>query len=82
MLDMLSHVTLLVSMTKDYGHSLRKTLNIDFYLGVILLNVRILSRKFLRRIVNNGPKGKESEYMPLTSGNIPEHHKLCIIRPS
>ena len=35
---MLSQVTLLVFLTKDYSHSLRKCLNIDFHPGLILLN--------------------------------------------
>ena len=44
LLGMLSLVTLLVFLTKDYGHSLRKGLNIDFHPGLILLNAGILSR--------------------------------------
>ena len=41
---MLSQVTLLVFLTKDYSHSLRKGLNIDFHPGLILLNAGISSR--------------------------------------
>ena len=67
---MLSRVTLLVFLTKDYGHSLRKGLNIDFHPGLILLNVGILSRNHFRHIVNVGPKRKASECMPLTTGNM------------
>ena len=73
---MLSQVTLLEFLTKDYGHSLRNGLNIDFYPGLILLNARILSRMYfrrivnvgLRRIVNVGPKRKASECMSFTTG--------------
>ena len=67
---MLSQVTLLVFLTKDYGHSLRKGLNIDFHPGLILLNARILSRMQFRHIVNVGPKRKVSECMPLTTGKM------------
>ena len=48
LLDILSQVTLLVFLTKDYGHSLRKGLNIDFHPGLILLNAGILSRMHFR----------------------------------
>ena len=67
---MLSHVTILVFPTKDYGHSLRKGLNIDFHPGLILLNAGILSRMHFRHIVNVGPKRKVSECMPLTTGKM------------
>ena len=75
LLDMLSQVTLLVFLTKDYGHSLRKGLIIDFHPGLTLLNTGILSRKHVRRIVNAGQKQKKvSECMPWKSGF------LCIIK--
>ena len=67
---MLSQVTLLVFLIKDYGHSLRKGLNIDSHPGLILLNAGILSRMHFRRIVNVGPKRKASECMPLTTGKM------------
>ena len=51
---MLSHVTLLVFLKKDYGHFLRKFLNIDLHPGLVLLNARILSGMDFRRIVNVG----------------------------
>ena len=51
-------VTLLVFLTKDYSHSLRKGLNIDFHPGLILLNAGILSRMHFRHIVNVGLKRK------------------------
>ena len=70
LLDMLSQVTLLVFLTKDYGHSLRKGLTIDFHPGLILLNAGILSRMHCRRIVNVGPKRKAPECMPLTTGKM------------
>ena len=63
---MLSQVTLLVFLTKV--HSLREGLNIDFHLGLILLNAGILSRMHFRHIVNVGLKRKASESMPLTLG--------------
>ena len=53
---MLSLVTLLVFLTKDYGLSLRKGLNINFHPGLILLSAGILSRMHFRRTVNVGPK--------------------------
>ena len=56
LLDMLSQVTLLVLMTKDYSYSLRKGLNIDFHPALILLNAGILSRMHFRHIVNVGRK--------------------------
>ena len=56
LLDMLSQVTLLVFLTKDYSHSLRKGLNIDFHPGLILLNAGVLSRMHFRHIVNVGSK--------------------------
>ena len=65
---MLSQVTLLVFLTKDYSHSLRKGLNIDFHPGLILLTAGILSRMHFRHIVNVGLKRKASECMPLTTG--------------
>ena len=43
LLDMLSQVTLLVFLTKDYNHSLRKGLNIDFHSGLTLLNLQGIS---------------------------------------
>ena len=52
LLDMLSPVTLLVFLIKDYGLSLRKGLNTDFHPGLILLSAGILSRMHFRRIVN------------------------------
>ena len=67
---MLSQVNLLVFLTKDYGHSLRKGLNIDFHPGLILLNAGILSRMQFRRIANVCPKSKASECMPLTTGKM------------
>ena len=67
---MLSQVTLLVSLRKDYGHSLRKGLNIDFHQGLILLNAVILSWKHFRSNVNVGENRKASECMPLTIGKI------------
>ena len=67
---MLSQVTLLVFLTKDYSHSLRKGLNIDFHPGLILLNAGILSRTHFRHIVNVGLKRKASECMPLTTGKM------------
>ena len=67
---MLSPVTLLVFLTKDYGLSLRKGLNIDFHPGLILLSAGILSRMHFRRTVNVGRKGKASECMPLTTGKM------------
>ena len=70
LLDILSPVTLLVFLIKDYGLSLRKGLNTDFYPGLILLSVGILSRMHFRRIVNVGPKRKASECMPLTTGKM------------
>ena len=70
LLDMMSQVTLLVFLTKDYGHSLRKGLNIDFHPGLILLKAGMLSNMHFRRIVNVGPKWKASECMPLTTGKM------------
>ena len=70
LLDMLSQVTLLGFLVKDYGHSLRKGLNIDFNPGLILLNAGILSRMHFRFIVNVGPKRKVSECMPLTTAKM------------
>ena len=67
---MLSPVTFLVFLIKDYGLSLRKGLNTDFHPGLILLSVGILSRMHVRRIVNAGPKRKVSECMPLTTGKM------------
>ena len=67
---MLSQVTLLVFPTKDYSHSLRKGLNIDFHPGLILLNAGTLSRMHFRHIVNVGLKRKASECMPLTTGKM------------
>ena len=67
---MLSPVTLLVFLIKDYGLSLRKDLNTDFHPGLILLSTGILSRMHIRRIVNVGQKRKASECMPLTTGQI------------
>ena len=67
---MLSPVTLLVFLTKDYGLSLRKGLNIDFHPGLILLSAGILSRMHFRRTVNVGQKRKASECMPLTTGKM------------
>ena len=61
---MLSQATLLVFLIKDYGHSLRKGLNIDFNPGLIILNVGKLSRMHFRGIVNVGPKRKASQCMP------------------
>ena len=69
---MLSHVTLLVFLTKAYGLSTRMGLNIDFHPGLILLStgILVLSRMHFRRIVNVGPKSKASECMPLTTGKM------------
>ena len=53
---MLSPVTLLVFLIKDYDLFLRKGPNTDFHPGLILLSARILSRMYFRRIVNAGPK--------------------------
>ena len=55
LLDM-SHLTLLVFLTKNFGLSLRKGLNIDFHPGLILLSTGILSRMHFRCIVNAGHK--------------------------
>ena len=65
---MLSQVNLLVFLTKDYGHSLRKGLNIDFHPGLILLSAGILSRMHFRHVVKVGSKRDASECMPLTTG--------------
>ena len=70
LLDMLSPVTLLVYLIKDYGLSLRKGLNTDFHPGLILLSAGILSRMHFRRIVNVGPKRKASECTPFTTGKM------------
>ena len=67
---MLSRTTLPVSLTKDYGHFLRKDPNTDFHLGLILLSVGVLSRKHFRLTVNDGVKKKASECMPLTTGKM------------
>ena len=68
--DMLSPMTLLVFLMKDYGLSLRKGLNTDFHSGLILPSAGILSRMHFRRIVNVGPKRNVSECMPLTTGKM------------
>ena len=68
--DMLSQATLPVSLTKDYGHFLRRGLNTDFHPGLILLNARVLSREHFRHIANDGVKRKASECMPLTTRKI------------
>ena len=67
---MLSQVTLLVFLTKEYGHSLRKGLNKDFHPELILLNAGILSMMHLRSIANVGQKRKASECMPVTTGKM------------
>ena len=67
---MLSQVILLVFLKKDYGHSLRKGLNLDFHKELILLNVGTLSRMHCRRNVNVGPKRKAWECMPLRTGKM------------
>ena len=69
---MLSLATLSVSLTRDYGHFLRRGLNTYFHPGLILLNVRILSRMHFRHIANGGVRRKVSECMPLTTGNFYE----------
>ena len=78
----LSRGTLPVSMTKDYGHFIRKGPNTYFHPGLILLSAGVLSREQFRLTVNDGVRKNASEFMPLTTGNIPEHRKRCIIRPS
>ena len=45
---MLSRGTLPVSLTRDYGHFLRKDPNRDFHPGLILLSAGVLSRKHFR----------------------------------
>ena len=67
---MLSPVTLLVFLIKDYGLFLRKGLITDFHPGLILLNAGILSRLHFRHIVDVGPKRKASECMPLTTAKM------------
>ena len=67
---MLSRVTLLVFLIKDYGLSLRQGLNSEFHPGLILLSAGILSRMHFRRIVNVARKRKASECMPLTTGKM------------
>ena len=56
----LSQATLPLSLTKDYGHFLRRGLNTDFDPELILLNVGVLSRKDFRHIANEGVNRKAS----------------------
>ena len=67
---MLSRGTLPVSLTRDYGHFLRKDPNTDFHPGLILLSAGVLSRKHFRLTVNDGVRRKASECMPLTTGKM------------
>ena len=60
----MSQATISVSMTKDYDHFLRKGLNTDIDPGLILVNAKVLSRKYFRIIVNDGVKGA-TQCMPL-----------------
>ena len=82
-------------MTTDYGHFLRRGLNVDFHPGLILLNARVLSRTHYRCAVNDGVNRKASECMPLTKGkmtiirivdirieNVTTHPHLCKHPPS
>ena len=64
---MLSLGTLPVSLTKDYGHFLRKGPNTDLHPGLLLQNAGVLSRKHFRLTVNDGVKRKVSECMHLTT---------------
>ena len=57
---MLSRGTLPVSLTRDYGHFLRKDPNTDFHPGLILLSAGVLSRKHFRLTVNDGVRRKAS----------------------
>ena len=66
----LSRGTLPVSLTRDYGHFLRKDPNTDFHPGLILLSAGVLSRKHFRLTVNDGVRRKASECMPLTTGKM------------
>ena len=75
---MLSQVTLPVFLTKDYGHSLRKGLNIDFDQGLNFLNAGILSRKQIRRTVNDSSKRKASECIPLTTEKMNLYASLTL----
>ena len=75
---MLSQVTLLVFLTKDYGHSLRKGLNIDFHPGLILLDAGMVPRKHFSRTLNDGQKGRASECMPLMTGKMNFHATLTL----
>ena len=57
---MLSRGILPVSLSRDYGHFLRKDPNTDFHPGLILLLVsaEVLSRKHFRLTVNDGVRRK------------------------
>ena len=46
---MFSRTTLPISLTKDYGHFLRKGPNTDYHPGLILISAGVLSRKHFRR---------------------------------
>ena len=67
---MLSRGTLPVSLTRNYGHYLRKDPNTDFHPGLILLGAGVLSRKHFRLTVNDGVRKNASECMPLTIGKM------------
>ena len=58
--------------------SLRKGPNTDFHPGLILLNAGVLSRKYFRRIVNDGVIRKASECMPLTTGRMNSYALLTL----
>ena len=74
-----SSVNLLAFLTKDNGHSLRKGLNIDFDPRLNLLNAGILSRKLIRRTVNDGSKRKASEYITLTTEKNEFYASLTLV---
>ena len=67
---MVSRATLPVSLTKDYGHFLRKVPNTDFHPGLIVLSAGVLSRKHFMLTINDGVRRKASECMPLTTGKM------------
>ena len=67
---MLSRATLPVSLTKDYGHFLRKGPYTDFHPGVILLSAGVLTRKHFRPTVNDCVRKKASECIPLMTGKM------------
>ena len=67
---MLSREALPVSLTRNYGHFLRKDPNTDFHPGLILPSAGVLSRKHFRLTVNDGVRRNASECMPLTTGKM------------